>query len=199
MSVVFTKTAKSSAVGSIQSALFVAIVVCVFATVALFVEDLPTFVKFVFATVSFALVFWVASLIRQGIRYLRSGKDWRVEITNRKLSWQSPVQETMTSFDVLLSDILSLRHVMMKTGSKRGARSHDYTIELRNGTVIEVSDQISGIHPEEVFEAIHEKGVPYAKEFIYKKEEIRQWREQKRARRREAKDRHQRQRHSVVS
>lgn len=199
MSAVFTKSAKSSAIGSFQSALFVCIFICVFGSIALFAKELPTFVKVIFAAFAFGFVFWVISLIQQGLRYLKSGKDWHVEVTDHKLLWQSPVQETMASFEVLLSDILTLRHVVAKTDSKRGTRSHDFTIELRNGEIIEVSDQISGVHPKEVFEAIHENGVPYAQEFVYTKEQIRERRNQKRARRRAAKAKRHLQTTAVVS
>jgi len=199
MSVVFTKTAKSSAVGSFQSALFVATLSCVFGAVALLIEQLPIVMKVIFACVGFATLFWVASLIRQGLRYLKSGKDWRVEVTSRKVSWQSPVHETMASFELPLADIQTLRHVATKVGTRNAGPSHDYTIELRNGDVIDVSDQISGIHPEKVFEAMLENGVPFEREFVNTKEQASQKREQKRARRRAVKAKQRPHTVSVVS
>lgn len=185
--------------GSFQSALFVAVVASVFGAIAIFVEDLPSIVRGILAVIGLVCLLWVASLIRQGIRYLSSGKDWRVEVTERKVSWQSPVPETMASFEVPLSDILTLRHVITKLGSRNAGRRHDYTIELRTNDIIDVSDQISGIAPEKVFEAMQERGVPLVEEFVHTKEQFRQKRNEKRARKREAKARHRLQTSSVVS
>lgn len=199
MSAVFTKTAKSSAIGSFQSATIVALIGSIFGVVAAVASEMPVFMKVIFSIVAFGCLLGVAAYVRQGIRYLKSGKPWRVEVTSRKLSWQSPVEDTLASFELPLSEILTLRHVMTKVAGRKTVPSHEYTIELRNGQIIKVSDQISGIHPEKVFEAMRQQGVPFAKELVRTKEELRQRREQKRARRRKSRANRRLERTSVVS
>ncbi len=186
MSVVFTKTAEESAKGSFLGAAFVTVVGGLFVGTFFLAEGLPTFAKVILLGVGLLSFLWVRSLIREGRSYLRSGRDWRVEITDRKLSWQSPVQEIMASFEIPLSNIQAVRHVRTRRSQRSGSGYRDaYTIERHKGETIKVSDQISGIQPDVVFTALQEAGVPYEKEVIHTKEQFREKRELRRAKRRE--------------
>jgi hypothetical protein len=186
MPVVLTRTARSAATDSLTGASIVALVGSIFAAILLFADDLPTFAKVVMAGAVILCLLWMISLVRRAIAFLRAGRDWRVEITDRKLSWQSPLQDVQKSFGVPFSNIKTLRHVRTKTGSKGTRYTDRYTIELKKGGDIKLSKNVSGVNPEDVFQAMHEKGVPFVQEVIRTKAQHRQKREEKRARRREA-------------
>jgi len=186
MAIIFRKTAKQSAKDSLLNALLVALVGCIFLAVFFIDKALPTIfvVCIVFAELMIAIM--VAHYIKEARQYLHSNKEWRVEVTGRKLKWQSPVPEIMQSFEIERDNIKTLRHVIYKTKSgSRTRTSHRYFIDLNVGDNIQISDQISGISPYDVFQALEKHGFPLAEETSrpsQRRQEKQERRRQRRAR-----------------
>lgn len=179
MTAVFNKTAKSSATQSFVHAAVATLVGCLFIAIAVFVIDLPAVAGVLLPIIGLLSLIWAVGLARTGAKYLSSGMGWRVEVTEQSLSWQSPLEQVMASFDVPLSNIRTLRHVSTRRSGKGVGYRNDFTIELVEGNTIKISENVRGIDPGLVFEALEAEGVSIVREVYHTKAEIRKKHEKK--------------------
>ena len=164
MSVVFTKSARASAMEKVAM-VFVALVVgACFAGLVILKKDLPLAVLIASGLAVLCSIWMTIKLIRETIAVLKSGEEWRVEINQHSLSWYSPVPDIMQSFQVPLTSIQSVQRVYTKyKGSGRNATNHFY-IHFTNGQAYELKEQLCGISPMKVFKAIEDYSIPFIQE-----------------------------------
>lgn len=174
MTAVFTQTARSSAIQSFVHAAVAAVVGCAFIAVAVFVSDLPSVAAVLLLIIGVASLAWAVGLGRTGVRVLEDGQGWRVEITEQSLSWQSPLQKVMASFDVPLLNIRTLRHIQTRRTGKNLGYRNEFIIELIDGDNIQVSENISGVDPLLVFQALESQGVSIERESYHTQAEVKQ-------------------------
>lgn len=175
MASVFIRTAKSSATTSYLLASVSILVGSIFVAAGIFADSVPMLGAIGFSVVGLLAYCWGLSLFRSARSYLKSGRDWRVEITNIGLSWQSADENVMASFHVAFKEIELLRHFRIRRGGKSQGYRDSYTIELNSGESIELSSNIPGIRPALVFEALEEEGLPIEREHYLTKNEVRQY------------------------
>ncbi|MDH5528830.1 MAG: hypothetical protein OEY05_02245 [Paracoccaceae bacterium] len=161
MPVLFEKSAAALARAKIFSAAIVLLAMAAFGSIFVLLEDLPTVVSIVAAgaMVIGALVF--LRIVKEAGDILKNGKPWRVEITDTKLIWGSPVATIMEPFEVYLNDIRVTRRIFVTQKNSKVSPKNKYFIDLHDGTSIEVSDQLSAIEPRKVFKALETQGIEY--------------------------------------
>lgn len=164
MTAVFTRTARSSATESYVHAGIAIVVGTVFIALPVFLTDLPTAASIGSLAVSTLCFLWALALARAARAYTKSGLDWRVEVSGSLLSWQSPLEKVMASFSVPLSNIKLLRQIKTRRSGKGAGFRSEFIIELTRGDAIKLPENVPGIDPAEVFEALESAGVRIERE-----------------------------------
>lgn len=161
MYTVFKKSAAASAVRCLLSALIPIVVGLAFGGVLIYAKEILTIVKVTAILAIIGSAWMTLKLFGEAVAYMRSGEEWRVEITQQHLLWHSPVQDLMQSFQVPLNHISALRRITYIAKNSKTSPKNNYFIELHTGQTIKIDDQISGIGPRKVFKALGEIGVPF--------------------------------------
>jgi len=168
MPIVFTKSARASAIEKALMALVSLIVGGGFAALIILLDDLHIAVIIAAGLAVLLSIVMTVKIIGEAIAVLKSGQEWRVEITQTTLNWYSPVPEIMQSFSVPLNNIRSVRRVYTQHRNKNQTATNKFYIEFINGEFFELKEQMSGISPMKVFKALEGVGV----NFIQDKERV---------------------------
>ncbi|MGH1483032.1 MAG: hypothetical protein ACRBM6_30715 [Geminicoccales bacterium] len=161
MAVVFERSVFSSVVEKILLLLIVLFVGGAFSSLFFLVDDRPVMIDIFSAGAVLLAIFFLTKVTREIIALVKSGKPWRVEITNQALTWESPVQEQMKSLMTSLSDIRAVRKTHHRYRNSKRSPKTKYHIDFENGQQLEIKAQMCGISPEKVFSALEEKGIPF--------------------------------------
>jgi len=161
MPVIFTKSAANSALTRSLNALISLCVGVCFLVVHFFVSDLHLAVEIVIGLVVIISIWMTLKIICEAIFIFQSGDAWRVEITDQYLLWHSPVQEIMKSFKLPMDNLKTVRRICYIAKNSKVSPRNKYLIELHDGSVVEIDDQISGIAPHKVFKALDKLGIPF--------------------------------------
>jgi len=161
MPIVFTKSARASAMEKALMALVSLIVGGGFAALIILLDDLHIAVIIAAGLAVLLSIVMTVKIIGEAIAVLKSGQEWRVEITQTTLNWYSPVPEIMQSFSVPLNHIRSVRRVFTQHRSKNQTATNKFYIEFTNGQSFELKEQMSGISPMKVFKALEGVGVDF--------------------------------------
>lgn len=134
-----------------------------FVTSGMMGGDAPAWFKTAFFIGGVCMCIAALLIFVSALRYFFAKSNWRVEISNDKLKWQSAAEHLQKSFQVQLSDIDYVQTVVEVNTSRRGKgpRSASNLIHLKSGKVITVREDISGIWPHRVFKALEKHGVDY--------------------------------------
>lgn len=161
MSVIFSKSAKRLALEKLVNLLVVTVVGAVFGSLFFVVSDLPWPVRTA-AVVAVIISIWMFQRIAREItQILKKGEDWRVEITDTKLTWYSPVPEQMQSIELALSQIKATHFIHTRYRNSKRRPRKEYHIETVDGGIVKLDPQLCGINPHRVFKAMEEQGVKF--------------------------------------
>ncbi len=136
------------------TALIVLLVGASFASLLILLDALPILVRISAAAAVCIAAIVFLKMVREALSTLRSGQSWRVEITDHTLIWASPVPEIMASFEIALNDIEKSRRVMTVKKNSKVSPKNQYFLDLKDGSSLEISDQLSAIPPRKVFQAL---------------------------------------------
>jgi len=161
MSIVFTKSAKRLALEKTFFLLVVVIVAGAFVSVFFLKDNVPMPVKILIVLALSVAIWMFKTIFREIIQVLKSGEDWRVEISDTMLKWHSPVPEQMQSFELTLSEIQSIQFIMTRYRNSRRSPKKQYLIESTRAGTVELDPQLCGINPQRVFKALESKGVSF--------------------------------------
>lgn len=164
MPVVFERSVFSSVVEKIVSLMIILVVGGVFLSIIFFADDRPLTIDIFSLGAVLIAFFFLIKVTREIIALMKSGKPWRVKITNRTLTWESPVQEQMKSLMINLSDISAVRKTHHRYRNSKRSSKTKFHIDFENGQQLEIKAQMCGINPEKVFSALEEKGIPFHRE-----------------------------------
>jgi len=161
MPIIFTKSARASAMEKALMALVAIIVGGGFAALIILLDDLHIAVIIAAGLAVLCSVWMAIKIIDEALSILKRGQDWRVEISGSHLSWHSPVPEIMQSFSVPLAHIRAVRHVYTQYKNSNRSPSNKFYIEFTNGQSYELKEQKVGISPMKVFKALQGVGIHF--------------------------------------
>lgn len=133
-----------------------------------FLADDDKLSGFVIAALSFALLiaaYILLGTLRDLIQILRDGQDWTVEVSDTKLSWNSPLPKQMKPFEAELSQITSVefKKIKHRRGHSKIKAKEYFHIHFRDGKSLKINPFQSGINPYSVFEELGKRGVRFDK------------------------------------
>ncbi|WP_192963698.1 hypothetical protein [Phycobacter azelaicus] len=164
--IVFERTAQSIARGKMFSASIALVVAVAFGSILALVDDLPIIVSTAaLGSAAIGLVIFF-KIVKEARDVLKDGRSWRVEITENKLIWASPVDHIMKPFELNLDDIRGTRRLFIIRKNSKVRPKNEYFIDLRDGSSMKISDQLSAIPPKTVFEALQERGIDFQEETL---------------------------------
>ena len=161
MPVIFEKSAMTIVGEKLVSATVVLIVMAAFGSVFVMGHNLPVTVSIVAAGAILVGMIVFSKIIKEVCDVWKRWQSWQVEITDSHLIWGSPVPKIMEPFEIKLKDIDTARRVFITKKNSKARPQNKYYIDLKNGTSIEVSDQMSAIEPMKVFKALEDHGIEY--------------------------------------
>ena len=164
---IFRKTAGQMARQKLLN-IFIALICGGFFVSAFFLADSDKLTGLVIAGLSFAILiiaFILFGNLKDLAQILSDGQDWTVEVSDEKLSWNSPLQNQMKSFEAKFCDIASVEFKKIRfrnNGSRTAKRYKQYFhIHFRNGSSLKIDPFRSGINPFKVFEELERRGVRF--------------------------------------
>ncbi|MFQ1701306.1 hypothetical protein ACJ5NV_12005 [Loktanella agnita] len=108
----------------------------------------------------------IVALVREIRAVLASGQDWVVKITENALIWDSPVPEQMQPFTLALTEIAKTRRTMTHYRNSDKSADNIWEILLHDGPPLKIDEQLSGINPEKVFNALAQRGITFEKRSV---------------------------------